>query len=94
MSIVGPSPEVEKYVRAYPEYFKAILKIRPGLTNYASIEYRDEEAILASQPDPEAYHLTVILPDKLRLAKCYVEKVCFRTDVRIIRETLKSIVVL
>ncbi len=94
MSIVGPKPEVEKYVRTYPEDFNVILKIRPGLSDYASIKYRDEQQILASRPDPRRYYLHVILPEKLRLAKCYVEKVCFRTDVRIIRETLKSIVVL
>ena len=92
MSIVGPRPEVQEYVRAYPEDFKAILKIRPGLSDYASIKYRDEEEILASQPNPEAYYLHVILPDKLRLAKDYAEEVSFRMDVRVIRETLRSIV--
>jgi len=94
MSIVGPRPEVEKYVNFYSEDFKAILKIRPGLSDYASIKYRDEEATLASQPDPEAHYLNVILPDKLRLARLYAEGVSFRTDLRIIRDTLKSIVVL
>jgi lipopolysaccharide/colanic/teichoic acid biosynthesis glycosyltransferase len=75
MSIIGPRPEVEKYVRVYPEDFKVILKIRPGLSDYASIKYRDEETILAGQHDPEQYYLQVILPDKLRLARSYVEDV-------------------
>lgn len=92
MSIVGPRPEVDKYVRAYPEDFDTILKIRPGLSDYASIKYRDEEAILASQPDPEAHYLNVILPDKLRLAKRYAKEISFSTDLCIIRDTLRSIV--
>ncbi len=91
MSIIGPRPEVEKYVRAYPEDFKVILKIRPGLSDYASIKYRDEETILASQHDPEQYYLQVILPDKLRLARSYVEDVSLLTDARIIMRTIRSI---
>lgn len=91
MSIIGPRPEVEKYVRAYSEDFKVILKIRPGLSDYASIKYRDEETILASQHDPEQYYLQVILPDKLRLARSYVEDVSLLTDARIIMRTIRSI---
>jgi hypothetical protein len=72
---------------------KSIVKIQHGFFDYASIKYRDEEAILASQPDPEAHSINVILPDKLRLAKHYAEEVWFRTDVSIMGETLKSIVV-
>lgn len=91
MSIVGPRPEVYKYVRAYPEDFKAILKIRPGLSDFASIKYRDEESILASQPDPEAHYLNVILPDKLRMVSRYGKEISLSTDLRIIRETIKGI---
>ena len=91
MSIIGPRPEVEKYVRAYPEDFKVILKIRPGLSDYASIKYRDEETILAGQHDPEQYYLQVILPDKLRLARSYVEDVSLLTDAGIIMRTIRSI---
>ena len=94
MSIVGPRPEVEKYVQAYPEDFGVILKIRPGLSDYASIKYHSEEKILASQHNPEQFYLNVILPDKLRLARRYAEEISFSTDLRIIRDTLKSIVVL
>jgi lipopolysaccharide/colanic/teichoic acid biosynthesis glycosyltransferase len=92
MSIVGPRPEVAYYVQAYPEDFKLILKIRPGLSDLASIKYRNEEAILAGQPDPEAYYLNVILPDKLHLAKLYVKNVSFTTDLRIIIDTIKGVV--
>jgi lipopolysaccharide/colanic/teichoic acid biosynthesis glycosyltransferase len=91
MSIVGPRPEVSTYVQFYPEAFKAILHVRPGLSDYASIKFRNEEEILACQPDPEHYYRHVILPDKLRLAKHYTEEVSFRTDFRIIVETLKRI---
>ena len=91
MSIIGPRPEVEKYVRVYPEDFKVILKIRPGLSDYASIKYRDEETILAGQHDPEQYYLQVILPDKLRLARSYVEDVSLLTDAGIIMRTIRSI---
>ena len=80
-------------MEVYPEDFKSIVKIQPGFFDYASIKSRDEEAILASQPGPEAHYLNVILPDKLRLARLYAEGVSFRTDLRIIRDTLRSILI-
>ena len=92
MSIVGSRPEVKKYVKVYPDDFKEILKIKPGLSDYASIKYRDEETILANQSDPERYYRQFILPDKLYLAKRYIEDISFKTDMRIIKETLKCIV--
>ena len=91
MSIVGSRPEVKKYVKVYPDDFKEILKIKPGLSDYASIKYRDEETILANQSDPERYYRQFILPDKLYLAKRYIEDISFKTDMCIIKETLKSI---
>jgi lipopolysaccharide/colanic/teichoic acid biosynthesis glycosyltransferase len=92
MSIVGPRPEVAKYVHNHLEDFKEILQMRPGLTDFASIKYRNEEHILASQPDPENYYRYVILPDKLSLAKRYAEQVSLETDLRIIKYTMKSII--
>ena len=91
MSIVGPRPEVEKYVELYTKDFEAVLKIRPGLSDFASIKYRDEESILSKQADPEKYYIESILPDKLNLAKQYAQQISFKTDVRIIRNTLQSI---
>jgi lipopolysaccharide/colanic/teichoic acid biosynthesis glycosyltransferase len=91
MSIVGPRPEVAKYVDYYSQDFKEILKIRPGLSDYASIKYRDEEEILAAQSDPEDYYVHVLLPDKLRLAKRYIGEVSLSTDFHIVRDTLRSI---
>jgi lipopolysaccharide/colanic/teichoic acid biosynthesis glycosyltransferase len=91
MSIVGPRPEVAFYVEAYREDFVEILKIRPGLSDLASIKYRAEEMILQSHANPEQYYLDVILPDKLRLARQYLEIISFKTDLRIIGDTFKNI---
>lgn len=92
MSIVGPRPEVEKYVLSYHNDFRDILKIRPGLTDFASIKYRNEEEILSKQNDSEGYYRHVILPDKLYLAKKYANIISFKTDLSILINTLKSIV--
>ncbi len=91
MSIVGPRPEVEKYVRIYVKDFEAVLEIRPGLSDFASIKYRDEESILAKQPDPEKYYIETILPDKLSLATKYAQQISFKTDMRIMRDTIQRI---
>jgi len=93
MSIVGPRPEVAFYVEAYPRDFAEVLKIRPGLSDLASLKYRDEEMILKSHITPEKYYRDVILPDKLRLARHYSEKISFKTDLRIIGDTLRYILV-
>ena len=93
MSIVGPRPEVASYVEAYPRDFAEVLKIRPGLSDLASLKYRDEEMILKSHITPEKYYRDVILPDKLRLARHYSEKISFKTDLRIIGDTLRYILV-
>ena len=92
MSIVGPRPEVKKYVRFYREDYEEILRVRPGLSDLASIKYRNEEKILALRSNPEDYYVHEILPDKLRLAKQYLGSVTFRTDLWIVKETLKSLV--
>jgi len=92
MSIIGPRPEVEEYVWANTVDFSEILKIRPGLSDFASIKYRNEESILAGQTDPEEHYFNVILPDKLRLARHYVEEISFSTDLSIIKDTLRSFV--
>ncbi|MFH1932634.1 MAG: sugar transferase [Pseudomonadota bacterium] len=91
MSIVGPRPEVEKYVELYTKDFEAVLKVRPGLSDFASIKYRDEELILAGRKDPEGYYINTILPDKLNLAKQYAQQISFKIDMRIIRKTFQRI---
>jgi lipopolysaccharide/colanic/teichoic acid biosynthesis glycosyltransferase len=91
MSLVGPRPEVEKYTQFYPDDFKEILKVRPGLSDFASVKYRNEEEILAKQDDPEEYYINEILPDKLKLARKYLEEISFKADLKIIGSTLKSL---
>lgn len=92
MSVVGPRPEVEKYVRFYQGKYNGVLKVRPGLSDFASIKYRDEEEILTSQADPARYYMEKILPDKLQLARDYVQNVSIKTDMEIIINTIKSII--
>jgi lipopolysaccharide/colanic/teichoic acid biosynthesis glycosyltransferase len=91
MSLVGPRPEVERYVQVYPEEFRAVLKVRTGLSDYASIKYRNEEKILAQVEDPEKCYVEEILPEKLRLGKEYIKRVSFVTDVSIIANTVRTI---
>lgn len=91
MSIVGPRPEVEKYVSLFRDDYEIVLKVRPGLSDFASIKYRDEEKILSNIQDPESYYIEKILPDKLHLASKYVKNISLNTDFHIILKTIKSI---
>ena len=91
MSIVGPRPEVKKYVWFYRADYEEILRVRPGLSDFASIKYRNEEEILTARSNPEDYYVHEILPDKLRLAKQYVKNISFGTDSWVIRKTLNSL---
>ncbi|HHV38505.1 MAG TPA: sugar transferase [Tepidimicrobium sp.] len=92
MGFVGPRPEVPKYVAMYNEKQKEILKIRPGITDIASIRYRDENAILAQSRDPEQTYINEIMPDKLRLNFKYIENMSVIYDIRLIFETVLKIV--
>jgi len=91
MSIVGPRPEVQMYVDMFTEEEKAILNVRPGMTDWASLWDIDEGAILAGSPDPEKTYMEKIRPEKLRLQLEYVRNHSFRVDMKIILKTLKSI---
>jgi lipopolysaccharide/colanic/teichoic acid biosynthesis glycosyltransferase len=93
MSFVGPRPEIRKWVDAYPERWRNVLMVRPGITDPASLVYRDEEEILASSSDPEKTYREVILPHKLKLYEKYVNRRTFVGDFMIILETLGKIVV-
>jgi len=88
MSIVGARPEIDKYINLYRDDFKSILLNRPGLSDFASIKYHDEEIILSFQDNAENYYLKIILPDKLKLSKVYSENICLKTDLYIIKETI------
>jgi lipopolysaccharide/colanic/teichoic acid biosynthesis glycosyltransferase len=92
MSLVGPRPEVPRWVEAYPERWARVLTIRPGITDPASIEFRNEEAILAAASDPEATYRDVVLPRKLDLYERYVTERSFRGDLGILARTLSAVV--
>lgn len=92
MSIVGPRPEVEKWVAVYPERWKRILSVRPGITDNSSIVYRSEELLLAKSDDPEKTYKEIILPKKLDLYEYYVANNSFFNDLILIFKTLFSVV--
>jgi len=92
MSLVGPRPEVRKWVEAYPDRWSKVLAVRPGITDPASIEFRNEEELLASAPNPEAYYRDVILPRKLDLYEQYVATRSFWGDVGILLKTVWVVV--
>lgn len=92
MSLVGPRPEVPKYVELYRRDYEEILRIRPGLTDLASLKYRDEAEALREFADPEKGYETVILPDKIRLAKEYLRRSSLRTDIEILLKTLIKVI--
>ncbi len=89
MSIVGPRPEVPRYVELYPRLLRdVVLSVRPGITDPASIKYRSEADMLAGAVDPDQMYREVILPDKLELAAAYARSISFGRDLRIIVQTL------
>ena len=89
MSLVGPRPEVAKYVEMFREDYAEVLRCRPGITDLASIEYRHEENILAAASDPEHAYVTAVLPHKIALAKDYVRTRSTLRDLQIIARTLR-----
>jgi lipopolysaccharide/colanic/teichoic acid biosynthesis glycosyltransferase len=74
MSLVGPRPEVPKYVEMFRDDYRTILSVRPGITDPASLKYRDESSVLALASDPEAAYIEQILPEKIALSKTYIER--------------------
>ena len=93
MSFVGPRPEVQHYVDMFTEEEKAILSVRPGITDWASLWNPDEGAILKGSKDPEKAYMEMIRPEKLKLQLKYVGKGSFRIDLKIILLTLKTIMI-
>jgi len=88
MSLVGPRPEVERYVRLFPEAYERILTVRPGLTDFAALEYRDEQATLQASPDPESVYTAVVLPAKIELYHLYLDEMSLGTDVVLVLRTI------
>lgn len=91
MSFVGPRPEVRKYVDLYNEEQRKVLLVRPGITDYASLEYFDENELLAKSKDPETTYINEVMPAKLELNKRYLREVRVMTDVKIILRTIERI---
>lgn len=92
MSIVGPRPEVPRYVDMYTPAQREVLKVRPGLTDPASIEAFDEPALLAAASDPERCYVEEIMPRKIEAQLAYARQANFRTDIGVILNTLGRIV--
>jgi lipopolysaccharide/colanic/teichoic acid biosynthesis glycosyltransferase len=88
MSFVGPRPEVPRFVELFHSDYEQILTVRPGITDLASLKYRDEAAILAKADNPEAEYVSHVLPDKIRLAKDYIQQSSFLFDLSLILRTI------
>ncbi|MDW8107250.1 MAG: sugar transferase [Armatimonadota bacterium] len=92
MSLVGPRPEVEKYVQLWdPALREIVLSVRPGITGLTQIRYRHEEHLLASQPDPEGYYREVLLPLKLGSDAEYVKRRSLHLDLWILGRTIAAL---
>lgn len=92
MSLVGPRPEVRKYVDLYTEEQRKVLSVRPGITDYASIEYVDENTILGQADDADKAYVELIMPDKIRYNMKYINNRSLKEYFKIIFLTFWSIV--
>lgn len=92
MSLVGPRPEVRKYVEMYTPEQMHVLDVRPGITDMASILYRNENELLAQAEDPDRYYVEVVMQDKLRINLEYVAKHSFFYDIKLIFRTFWTII--
>ncbi len=92
MSFVGPRPEVPKYVELYTPYQRQVLLVRPGITDYASIAYRNENDLLAGASDPEAMYIEQIMPDKIELNMKYLREISPLADIRLILKTIVAVI--
>lgn len=91
MSLVGPRPEVKKYVDLYSQTQMKVLTVKPGITDYASIAYSDENELLARSANPEKTYIEEVMPAKLQLNLKYIEEQGVLTDLRIIFQTIQKI---
>jgi len=92
MSIVGPRPEVPRYVKLYTAEQRNVLNVRPGLTDYASLEYINENEVLGRAEDPEKTYIEDIMPQKLALNQQYIAEAGLLTDLKIIFKTIGKII--
>jgi lipopolysaccharide/colanic/teichoic acid biosynthesis glycosyltransferase len=91
MSLVGPRPQVPWAVALYTDQQKRLLSVRPGITDEASIQFRNEGEILRGHPDPDAAYLELIAPEKIRLGLEYVDRHSFLGDLKIVLKTLAAV---
>jgi lipopolysaccharide/colanic/teichoic acid biosynthesis glycosyltransferase len=91
MSLVGPRPELPRYVSGYSESQMQVLVVKPGITDPASLAYCNEDKILAIQPDPERYYVDEILPDKLHKSLGYLDRISFTQDAKLILKTIQAL---
>ena len=91
MSLVGPRPEVRKYVSLYSEKQLNILSIKPGITDIASIKFSNENELLKGQDEPEKFYIETIMPEKLKLNLEYINKMSFFYDLKLIFMTIQKI---
>ncbi len=91
MSIVGPRPEVKKYTDLYSEEQKKVLSARPGITDPASLKFRNENDLLAKAENPEKYYIEKIMPEKIKISIDYINKRNFFADLKVIFNTVFSV---
>ena len=91
MSFVGPRPEVPRYVRLYSEAQRKVLLVRPGITDLASIAYRNENDLLARSDDPERTYVEEVMPAKLELNRRYIVEFSLLGDLRLIGRTIRAV---
>lgn len=92
MSFVGPRPEVPKYVGLYTPYQRQVLLVRPGITDYASIAYRNENDLLEGAQDPERLYIEEIMPAKIELNMKYLHEISPLADLRLIFQTVAAVI--
>jgi len=92
MSLVGPRPEVRHYVNYWTEEQLHALDVRPGITDPASIKFRNENELMEKADDPECYYINVIMQEKIRLYLEYVNNVSFWNDIKLIFKTFQVII--
>ena len=90
MSLVGPRPELPAYVASYSPEQRQVLRVRPGITDRASLLYRDEEYLLRQSSDPDRFYRETILPHKLSINLTYVTNITLACDVKLVLATGKS----
>ena len=88
MSLVGPRPEVPRYVKLYSKEQRKVLEVRPGITDLASLRYSDENDLLGTVKNPEEYYINIIMKDKLNLNLEYIDKGNVFYDIVIILKTI------